>query len=137
MEFTGRVKKILPLRSGISQKTGNEWQQLSFVFEYFEHDIDRYPDSVLLDTFDTNIIPHLKEGMELRIGFGMRARTFTKQDGTEMTINEPRIYKLESVRAAQQPPQAANAPAVAQQSVAQPIVPQTAANQADDDDLPF
>ena len=142
MEFTGRVKKILPLRSGISQRTGNEWQQLSFVFEYFEHDTDRFPDSVLLDTFDTKVIEHLKEGMELRIGFGMRARTFTKQNGTEMTINEPRIYKLESVKPKNEAPQASNAPQPNNNppGFERPVTsPENGANQegGKDDDLPF
>ena len=35
MEFIGRVKKILPLRSGISQRTGNEWKSLPFIFENY------------------------------------------------------------------------------------------------------
>lgn len=143
MEFTGRVKKILPLRSGISQRTGNEWQQLSFVFEYFEHDTDRFPDSVLLDTFDTKVIEHLKEGMELRIGFGMRAKTITKQDGTEMTINETRIYKLESVKGIQKPAQ----PQIEAPQAAKPAEtfnnppgferPATSPENGDNDDLPF
>lgn len=48
MEFTGRISKVLPVRSGTSQR-GNEWQALPFVFEYFEHENDRYADSVLGD----------------------------------------------------------------------------------------
>ena len=136
MEFTGRVKKILPLRSGVSQRTGNEWKSLPFVFEYFEHETDRYADSVVLETFDTNVIDNLKEGMEVICGFGHKAKPITKQDGTQTVINEMRLYKIESVKAAQQAPQGANAPAEAQQTVAQPIAVQTAKNDADDD-LPF
>ena len=139
MEFQGRVKQILPLRSGVSQRTGNEWKALPFVFEYYEHDTDRYPDSVLLETFDDKVIEHLKEGMEVRCGFSHRTREYEGK-----TYNEVRLYKIESVKGTQQPaqpaqqaPQTANAPAAAQQSVAQPIAPQTAVNQADNDDLPF
>ena len=103
MEFTGRVTKVLPMRSGTSQRTGNQWQALPFVFEYFEHDVDRYADSVLLETFDANVIPHLKEGMEVRCGFSHKVRTYQK-DGKDITINDIRLYKIESVkRAAQQP----------------------------------
>jgi hypothetical protein len=139
MEFQGRVKKILPLRSGVSQRTGNEWKSLPFVFEYHEHETDRYADSVVLETFDTNVIDNLKEGMEVICGFGHKAKPITKQDGTQTIVNEMRLYKIESVRgarAAQQAPQGANAPAEAQQTVAQPIAVQTAKNDADDD-LPF
>ncbi len=134
MEFIGRVKKILPLRSGISQRTGNEWKSLPFIFEYHEHETDRYADSVLLETFDTNVIDNLKEGMEICCGFGHRTREY---DGK--TYNELRLYKIESVKAAQaaqQAPQGANAPAEAQQTVAQPIAVQTAQNDPNDD-LPF
>ena len=107
MEFQGRISKVLPMRQGTSARTGNEWYAQPFVFEYYEHETDRYADSVVLETFDTNIIPHLKEGMEVRCGFGHKAKTITKQDGTEMTINEMRLYKIESVRGAQKAPQAA------------------------------
>ena len=131
MEFTGRVKKILPARSGVSQRTGNEWKALPFIFEYFENPTDRFADTVLLETFDTNVIDNLKEGMEIRCGFGHRTREY---DGK--TYNELRLYKIESVRGAQQAPQAANAPAGAQQTAVQPIAVQTAQNDADDD-LPF
>ena len=101
MEFQGRIAKVLPVRSGVSQRTGNEWKSLPFIFEYFEHDSDRYADSVLLETFDTKVIDNLKEGMEVRCGFGHKTREFTKQDGTTAVINDLRLYKIESVRKAQ------------------------------------
>ena len=131
MEFTGRVKKILPARSGVSQRTGNEWKALPFIFEYFENPTDRFADTVLLETFDTNVIDNLKEGMEVKCGFGHHTREYEGK-----TYNELRLYKIESVRGAQQAPQGANAPAEAQQTVAQPIAVQTAQNNANDD-LPF
>ena len=135
MEFTGRISKVLPLRSGTSQRTGNEWQSQPFVFEYFEHETDRYADSVVLETFDTNIIPHIKEGAQVRIGFGHKARPIQK-DGKDITINEMRLYKFEPVLGANQAAQGANAPAEAQQTVVQPIAVQTAQNEQNDD-LPF
>ena len=107
MEFQGRVKQILPLRSGVSQRTGNEWKALPFIFEYFEYPTDRTADTVLLETFDEKVINNLKEGMEIRCGFGHRTREYEGK-----TYNEIRLYKIESVRAAQQAPQAANAPQV-------------------------
>ena len=102
MEFQGRIAKVLPVRSGVSQRTGNEWKSLPFIFEYFEHESDRYADSVMLETFDTSLIDHLKEGMEVICGVGHKTREFTKQDGTKAFINDLRLYKIESVRKAQQ-----------------------------------
>ena len=129
MEFQGRIAKLLPMRSGTSQRTGNEWKSLPFVFEYFEHDTDRWADSVVLETFDTKVIDNLKEGMEVICGFGHKAKDVTKQDGTKTTINELRLYKIESIRKQN----ATQAPAPAPQPAQEPQ------NQAGDenDDLPF
>lgn len=148
MEFQGRIAKLLPIRQGVSQRTGNEWKSLPFIFEYFEHDSDRYADSVLLETFDTKVIDNLKEGMEVRCGFGHKTREFTKQDGTTAVINDLRLYKIESVRKSQnQIAQQANVQAVGQQTATQqqaPFPPQVDQYgnpvqpiNPDDDGLPF
>ena len=133
MEFQGRISKLLPMRQGTSAKTGNEWYAQPFVFEYYEHETDRYADSVVLETFDTNIIPHLKEGMEVICGFGHKAKPITKQDGTQTIINEMRLYKIESVRKEHS---AVNTDGVgAQQQGATPAPQQQGGG--DEDDLPF
>ena len=148
MEFQGRIAKLLPIREGVSQRTGNAWKSLPFIFEYFEHDSDRYADSVLLETFDTKVIDNLKEGMEVRCGFGHKTREFTKQDGTTAVINDLRLYKIESVRKSQnQIAQQANGQSVGQQSTTQqqaPFPPQVDQYgnpvqpiNPDDDGLPF
>ena len=129
MEFQGRIRKVLPLRSGTSQRTGKEWRCLPFVFEYFENETDRWPDSVVLETFDEKVINSLKEGMEVRCGFGHRAKEY---DGK--TFNELRLYKIESVKSSEKP---------AQQPQPQPASEQPAAQyqqqqaQGQPDDLPF
>ena len=129
MEFQGRIKKVLPLRSGTSQR--GEWQALPFIFEFFEHETDRYADTVLLETFDTNVIDNLKEGMEVVCGFGHRTREYEGK-----TYNELRLYKIESVRKAavaqQQTQQVAAQPAPAPQPTPQPQSQEGGGN-----DLPF
>ena len=133
MEFKGRIAKLLPIRQGVSQRTGNEWKSLPFIFEYFENPSDRYADSVMLETFDEKVINNLKEGMEVRCGFGHKAKTITKQDGTQTTINEMRLYKIESVRKEHS---AVNTDGVgAQQQGATPAPQQQGGG--DEDDLPF
>ena len=151
MEFQGRIAKLLPIREGVSQRTGNAWKSLPFIFEYFEHESDRYADSVMLETFDTKVIDNLQEGMEVICGFGHKTREYTK-DGKTMIINDIRLYKIESVRKAQnQPAQQANGQAVEQQTATQqqaahaaPFPPNVDANGnpinnqgGGDDDLPF
>ena len=155
MEFEGRIQRVLPARSGTSQR--GEWKTLPFVFEYFENGEQRWSDKVLLETFDTNIMAqigkYLKKGtdgkavvengecvllceLKCRCGFSHSVRTFDKQDGTKATINDVRLYKFEIV-AAQQTQQSA-------QQQAAPFPPQVDAqgnpinNQGGNyDDLPF
>lgn len=136
MEFQGIVKKLLPVRSGVSQRTGNEWKALPFVFEYFENPTDRYADSVVLETFDTTVIDNLKEGMEVRCGFSHRTREY---DGK--TYNELRLYRIESVKKAENQPVGAqtnenagnNAPATNNA----PTGAENNAGGESNDDLPF
>ena len=159
MEFEGRISRVLPVRSGTSQK--GEWKVLPFVFEYFETGDQRWPDRVLLETMDTNIMAqigtYLKKGadgkavmengecvlqyeLKCRVGFSHSVRSFDKQDGTKMTINDIRCYKFEIAgqhgqhsAAHQAPPQA---PPTAAQAPFPPFPPQPAeGGQADD--LPF
>ncbi len=146
MEFQGRVKQILPLRSGVSQRTGNEWKALPFVFEYFEEDNKRFPDSVVLETFDDKVIENLKEGMEVRCSFSHRVREYEGKH-----YNEVRLINIASVRTAvNQPAQQAVAPAAGSNATQQPqgaqvspFPPAVDANgiptqqTGDNDDLPF
>lgn len=114
MEFEGRISRVLPIRSGTSQK--GEWKVLPFVFEYFENADQRWPDRVLLETMDSNIMAqigaYLKKGadnkavvengecvllyeLKCRVGFSHGVREYDKQDGTKATINNIRCYKFE------------------------------------------
>ena len=138
MEFQGRIAKVLPVRSGVSQRTGNEWKALPFIFEYFENPTDRFADSVMLETFDTKVIENLKEGMEVRCGFGHKTREYEGK-----TYNELRLYKIESVRKVQQPAGQAAGIAEGQQTTVMTAAGQqqqpTGQQQegGDYDDLPF
>ncbi len=123
MIFQGRIKQVLPMRSGTSQKTGNEWKALPFIFEYFENPSDRYADTVVLETLDTDIIPHIKEGMEVKIGFGHHASEY---DGKY--YNNLRMYSIESVKEQFARPKAQPQQQPAAQQQQQP---------AECDDLPF
>lgn len=164
MEFDGRISRVLPVRSGTSQK--GEWKVLPFVFEYFESGDQRWADRVLLETMDTNIMAligaYLKKGadgkavvengecvmmyeLKCRVGFSHSVRDFDRQDGTKGTSNNIRCYKFEIAgqqgqhpAAHQAPPQAqpTAAPAMAAQAPFPPFPPQPAeGGQADD--LPF
>ena len=124
---------MLPMRSGTSQKTGNEWKALPFIFEYFENPSDRYADTVVLETLDTDIIPHIKEGMEVKIGFGHHASEYDGKYYNNLRIYSFKIVKEQSARPKAQPQQQ---PAAQQQQ--QPAAQQQQQPAEDEtDDLPF
>ena len=88
----------------------------------------------MLETFDTKVIENLKEGMTVRCGFGHKTREY---EGN--VYNEVKLYKIESVRATQQP-------AYASQGQQQSVVPEQKINaptgaenggEEAQDDLPF
>ena len=160
MEFEGRISRVLPVRSGTSQR--GEWKALPFVFEYFETGDQRWPDRVLLETFDTNIMAqigaYLKKGtdgkavvengecvlqyeLKCRIGFSHSVRSFDRQDGTKATVNDIRCYKFEIAGQQGQQPAAHQAPAqqppipAAPPTATPPFPPQSTTREPDD--LPF
>jgi hypothetical protein len=154
MEFEGRIIRVLPVRSGTSQR--GKWNALPFVFEYFESQDQRWSDKVLLETFDTNIMAqigaYLKKGadgkavvengecvmlgeLKCKCGFSHSVRTFDRQDGTKATINDLRMYKFEVIT------QGAVAQPHAQQPAYQPqlqmLFGTTQQGGGETDDLPF
>ena len=153
MEFEGRIQRVLPVRSGTSQR--GEWKALPFVFEYFESQDQRWSDKVLLETFDTNIMAqigaYLKKGadgkvvvendecvmlgeLKCKIGFSHSVRTFDKQDGTKATINDLRMYKFEVIAQGASVQPQAQQPAY-QPQAQMPFGPQQGGGE--NDDLPF
>lgn len=160
MEFEGRISRVLPVRSGTSQK--GEWKVLPFVFEYFETPEQRWSDKVLLETMDTNIMAqigaYLKKGadgkavvengecvlmyeLKCRVGFSHSVRDFDRQDGTKGTSNNIRCYKFEIAGQQGQKPAGNTAGTEAASTIPPsapfpPFPPQPAGGQ-DDDDLPF
>ena len=143
VKLTGRIAEVMPVVSGISDRTGNPWKSQEYLFEYFAWSGAKYANRMVARVFGEDDIAkyNLKQGEEVTLTIRFDANK--SKDGTRW-FNEIRINNVERpqgtqqpTQAAQQAPQATNAPAAAQQSVAQPIAPQTAVNQADNDDLPF
>ena len=128
MEFDGKIVRVLPAREGTSERTGNAWKTLPFVFEFFTPENQQWPERVLLETFDTNyqamIAPYCKtvqgeDGrmkvalnqygdvdmvapMPIHIGFSLKVRNGKRQDGSSFTVNDIRIYKFEAIQQQQQ-----------------------------------
>lgn len=91
MEIEGRVSVLLPVVSGRSEKSGNEWRRQEFVLEFFEHKTDRYADRMVLSVMNERIDGlALKVGDELRVGVGHHAREYNGRWFNELTV-----YKIE------------------------------------------
>ena len=142
MKLLGRIAEVMPAQEGVSARTGNAWKSQDYLFEYFAWSGAQYPSRILARIFGEDNIAkfNLKQGEEVTVWLRFDANK--SQDGTRW-FNEIRITNVERAgvqanqpAAANQPAQAANAPAGAQQTAAQPIAVQTAQNYADDD-LPF
>lgn len=139
MEFTGQIIKVLPKRSGMSERTGNQWETQGFVFEYKEHDTDPWHDRVYLETFDTNIMANLVEGAIARVGFRHKTEDYNGRTYNRIQMNS--FVLTGKPMEANQPPQGANGQPVAQQPTQQqaPSPTQQPHNQegGNADDLPF
>ena len=130
MEFEGQIIKVLPKRSGTSERTGNPWETQGFVFEYKEHDTDPWHDRVYLETFDTNIMGNLVEGAIAKIGFRHRTEDYNGRTYNRVTMNSFVLVGK---------PMDGEA-AVAQQQTQQPAPqpsPQPQGQEEGTDDLPF
>jgi hypothetical protein len=117
----------------VSQRTGNEWKAQPFVFEYFETPDQRWSDKVLLETYDDKVIEQLKEGMEVRCGFGHNVREYQGR-----TYNEVKLYRIEFQSAQQEATATQQAqPSTAPQAEQSAPSADTTEQEKKDDDLPF
>ena len=90
MEFKGRIYKVMPITEGVN-RAGDKWQKQEFLFEYFEHDTDRYTDKVALSIMNERSKEcDLHEGDEVTIGFGHTVREYQGR-----YYNDIRCYKIE------------------------------------------
>ena len=142
VKLLGRIAEVMPAQEGVSARTGNAWKSQDYLFEYFAWSGAQYPSRILARIFGEDNIAkfNLKQGEEVTVWLRFDANK--SQDGTRW-FNEIRITNVERAgvqanqpAAANQPAQAASAPAGAQQTATQPIAVQTAQNDANDD-LPF
>lgn len=144
MEFIGRIARMLPLQSGTSQN-GNSWKRQDFVFEYFEHETDRWSDKVVLSLMNDRIAEHdLHEGDEVKIGFSHNVREYNMK-----VFNELRAYKIEKLansitlnraqqkKLAQEAESTASTPQATIQKTQLVDVPAQPTDQQENDDLPF
>lgn len=149
IKLTGRIAEVMPVVSGVSDRTGNAWKSQEYLFEYFSWSGARYPNRMVARVFGEDDIAkfNLKQGEEVTLIVRLDANK--SKDGSRW-FNEIRISNVERPQAAQQivaqpqieAPQAANAPQPNNYppGFERPATsPENGANQegGNNDDLPF
>ena len=142
VKLTGRIAEVMPVVSGVSDRTGNAWKSQEYLFEYFAWSGAKYANRMVVRVFGEDDIAkyNLKQGEEVTLTIRFDANK--SKDGSRW-FNEIRISNVERPAGTQQPaqpqneaPQAANA----QQPNNNPPGferPATSPENGDNDDLPF
>ena len=133
MEFKGRIYKVMPITEGVN-RAGDKWQKQEFLFEYFEHDTDRYTDKVALSIMNERIKEcDLHEGDEVTIGFGHTVREYQGR-----YYNDIRCYKIEkAIRGIAARLEAMQKQVEEMQITGTNTAPKAEAKQEENDNLPF
>lgn len=127
MEILGRISYASQVTTGISQRTGNRWQRQELVVEFFENERQQVANSVVLMTFDDEVIAKgLKENDEVKVNVGFYARGHNGR-----YFQDTNLISLEVLKVAPSAPAASPAAAEA------PQAGQQEASTAGADDLPF
>ena len=102
MEITGKIIKVFPEQSGISQK-GNQWKKREYLLET----IEQYPRKVFFNFFGERADQYpLKEGDVKTISFDIESREFNERWYTDI-----RAWKAEDAKPESAPTTSAAAPA--------------------------
>ena len=138
MELQGRVVRLLPLKEGVAQSTGNPYRTQEFIFGYYESADSIYEKNILLNVRNENIEKYnLAENDKIKVRISLGCREYPQGSGkyfNDIRTGDITIIQKANVEAAND--------ANAKQPNNNPQPQQNAAtggeNQGgDDDDLPF
>ena len=133
MEIVGKAIAALPVKSGVSQRTGEQWQSREYVIETQE----QYPKKMCFEVFGTDKLKefNIRNNDLIKVHFDITAREYNGK-----WYNTIRAWKVDHVNQ-----DGSMAGATANQvSASSPQAPQAPATQSaapaskeSDDDLPF
>ena len=82
MELQGRVVRLLPLKEGVSQSTGNQYRTQDFIFGYYESADSIYEKNILLNIRNENIEKYdLKENDKIKVRISLVCREYPQGSG--------------------------------------------------------
>ena len=131
MEIIGKAIAALPVKSGVSKKTGEQWQSREYVIETQE----QYPKKMCFEVFGIDKLKefNIRNNDLIKVNFDITAREYNGK-----WYNYIRAWKVEHV-SQDTPAVGATATQVAAPAPQAPAPAQTAAPAAQEieDDLPF
>jgi len=138
MELQGRVVRLLPLKEGVAQSTGNPYRTQEFIFGYYESADSIYEKNILLNVRNENIEKYkLTENDKIKVRISLGCREYPQGSGkyfNDIRTGDITIIQKANAEAAQptNDGQANNNPQPQQNA------PTGGENQGGDaDDLPF
>ena len=89
MEIEGKVFKLLPISSGVSQRTGNAWMSQDMVLEYFWFPNQTIASKAVLRVFGEDKIKTfgLQEGDEVKVRFSLEGHENNGRWFNETRVN--------------------------------------------------
>ena len=130
MEIVGKAIAALPVRSGVSQRTGEQWQSREYVIETQE----QFPKKMCFEVFGTDKLKefNIRNNDLIKVHFDITSREYNGK-----WYNSIRAWKVEHVN----PDGSAAGDTANQVAASSPQAPATQsaapAAKESDDDLPF
>ena len=142
MELQGRVVRLLPLKEGVAQSTGNPYRTQEFIFGYYENQSDIYERNILLNVRNENIEKYnLAENDKIKVRISLCCREYPQGSGkyfNDIRTGDITIIQKANVEGTQQAAQPVNDSHVNNNQQPQQNAATGGENQGgDDDDLPF
>ena len=139
MELQGRVVRLLPLKEGVAQSTGNPYRTQEFIFGYYENQSDIYERNILLNVRNDNIEKYmLAENDKIKVRISLGCREYPQ--GSGKYFNDIRTGDITIIQKANaEPAQTANDSHVNNNPQSQQNAATGSENHGggDADDLPF
>ena len=82
MELQGRVVRLLPLKEGVSQSSGNPYKTQEFLFGFYESSDSIYEKNIVLNVRNENIEKYkLAENDKIKVRISLGCREYPQGSG--------------------------------------------------------
>lgn len=131
MEVIGKISMVFNVRSGVSQRTGEQWVSQDFMIEYFWWQNQTTASKILFNVFGAERIKDadLKEGEEVKVRYHIEAREYNGRMFNDVRYDG--IEHIHRVKPSQAEPEKQEEPVKEDKAKAEPM------NTEATDDLPF